>query len=105
MQITQFREKIFLLICAIFYLTNFRIYDIMEVRLRRAKEGALKARISLSPGLFVKLLTFKKGLTFEGVSSILLTVRGTETSEKNLKGIDTKWLKSCMTLLKTLARL
>lgn len=77
----------------------------MEVRPSAAGRDALKARMSLSPGLLVKLLTFKKGLTFERVSSILLTVRGTETSEKNLKGIDTKWLKSCMTLLKTLARL
>lgn len=82
MQIAQFRENKKGLICAIFYLTNFRIYDIMEVWAAPGVEGALKARVSLSPGLPVKLLTFKKGLTFEGVSSILLTVRGIETSKK-----------------------
>ena len=82
MQVAQFQENKKGQVCAKFYLTIFRIYDIMEVRPSAAGRDALKARMSLSPGLFVKLLTFKKGLTFEGVSSILLTVRGTETSKK-----------------------
>ena len=44
--VAQFREKNFLLICAIFYLTIFRIYDIMEVRPSAAGRDALKARMS-----------------------------------------------------------
>ena len=61
-QVAQFQEKNFLLICAIFYLTIFRIYDIMEVRPSAAGKDALKARISFLSGLPVKLLTFKKGV-------------------------------------------
>ena len=61
-QIVQFRENKKGQVCAIFYLTNFRIYDIMEVRPSAAGRDALKARVSLSPGLLVKLLTFEKGV-------------------------------------------
>ena len=46
MQVAQFQEKNFLLICAIFYLIIFRIYDIMEVWAAPGVEGALKARMS-----------------------------------------------------------
>lgn len=45
-QVAQFREKNFLLIYAIFYLTIFRIYDIMEVWAAPGVEEALKARMS-----------------------------------------------------------
>lgn len=45
-QVAQFREKNFLLICAIFRLTIFRIYDIIEVWAAPGVEGALKARMS-----------------------------------------------------------
>jgi len=44
--VAQFREKNFLLICAIFCLTIFRIYDIMEIWAAPGVEGALKARMS-----------------------------------------------------------
>ena len=50
-QIAQFQENKKGRVCAIFYLTNFRIYDIMEVRPSAAGREAFKARANLSSGL------------------------------------------------------
>jgi hypothetical protein len=45
-QNTQFRENKKGRVCAKFLLTNFQIYDIMEVWAAPGVEGALKARMS-----------------------------------------------------------
>ena len=61
-QVVQFRENKKGQVCAIFRLTNFQIYDIIEVWAAPGVRGALKARASFSTGLFCQIINFRKGV-------------------------------------------